>query len=80
MTDTEDDHREFMLAALRVASAKVKLMDLELTQVGIALKAKLIGPEMAVRWLHELGLMYLCEPMPGAVTRVAMQEVTAADT
>ena len=71
-------HREFMLAALRVASARCKLMDHEITAVGTALKTTLIEPEEAVRWLREMGLMFLIEPLPSAIDRAKLKEITDA--
>ena len=74
----DEPQKEFMLSALRVASARIKLMDNEILSVGVALRHDMIGPAMAVKWVHELGLMYLLEPMPGAVTAIAMAETTEA--
>ena len=68
----DDPHKEFMLSALRVASARVKLMDNEITSIGVALRHDLIGPEMAVKWCHDAGLMFLIEPLPGGVGAVAL--------
>lgn len=78
-----DDHpqKEFMLAALRVASSRVKLMDNEITSVGIALRHNMIGPEMAVKWMHDTGLMFLIEPLPPTIGQVSLMngETTDAD-
>jgi hypothetical protein len=71
----EDPHKEFMLAALRVASARCKLMDNEITSIGTALKHDLISPDMAVKWAHDMNVMFLVEPIPGAVGAIAMAEM-----
>jgi hypothetical protein len=54
---TDDDHREFLLAALRAASLRAKLMDAELNVIGLSLKAGMVTPEMAMQWIHDEGLM-----------------------
>ena len=68
----DNPHTEFMLAALRAASARCKLWDNEITAVGVALRHDMIGPEMAVKWINDLGLMFLIEPLPGVVGQVAL--------
>jgi hypothetical protein len=55
----DDAHREYLLAALRAASLRVKLMDADLTTVGVALKGDLIHPDMAMKWLKDLDLLFL---------------------
>jgi hypothetical protein len=80
VTDQADDpHREFILAALRVASARAKLMDNEIMSIGVALRGRLISPEMALKWANDMGLLYLMQPIPQAVEDVAMgKELLAA--
>jgi len=74
MTDDDDAHREFLLSALRAASLRVKVMDADLTSIGIALRANLIGPEVAVKWLHDADLMFLVGALPPAVGLLSKQE------
>ncbi len=71
----DDSHKEFLLAALRVASSRCKLWDNEIASIGIALRSDMIGPEMAVKWAHDMGLMWLIEPLPGVVGAVALANV-----
>ena len=71
----DDPHKEFMLSALRVASSRVRLMGNEIDAIGVALSNNMIGPEMAVKWAHDLGLMFLIEPLPGAIGGVALMNV-----
>ena len=72
MTDLPDDtHREFILAALRVASARAKLMDNEIMSIGVALRGNLISPKMAVMWASDMGLLYLMQPIPKEVEDAA---------
>jgi hypothetical protein len=64
-------HREFMLAALRTATIRARLMESELTEIGMMLKSKMIGPELAVQMLHDQGLMFLLGRMPDGVGDIA---------
>ena len=75
----DDPHKEFMLSALRVASSRVRLMGNEIDFIGVALSNNLIGPEMAVKWAHDLGLMFLIEPLPGTIGAVALSNVNGGD-
>lgn len=70
-----NEHKEFLLAALRSACLRAKLMEATLTAVGVALKNDLIEPDYAVKWVHDEGLMFLIEPMPGTVGAIALQNV-----
>jgi len=71
---SEDDHKEFLLSAMRSASLRVKLMENDLHTIGIALKADLIGTEMAVKWLHDSDLMFLVGVLPPEVGLLTKQE------
>ena len=53
---TQDDssRRQFVLAALRSACLRVKLIEKELEQIGTALKEELISPAMALEWAEEV--------------------------
>ena len=55
----DDQHREFLLAALRAARLRAQLMEAELTTIGVSLKAKMISPAVAMQWIHDEGLMPL---------------------
>jgi len=68
----EEAHREFLLSALRTASLRLRLMDNEITTVGIALRHEMIVPDIAVKWISDLGLMWLIEPLPPEVGAVAL--------
>ena len=74
---TEDDtHREFLLAALRTATIRCRLMEAELTECGIALKHGMVGPDMAMKWLHDQGLVYLLGIIPPEVGQVAKMNLS----
>ena len=52
---SECDHREFLLSALRGASMRAKLFDIDVTTIGIALRTGMISPEQAVKWIRDIG-------------------------
>jgi len=60
---SDEGRREFLLAALRAAVLKVKLMENELLAIGVSLKHGMIGPEGVMRWVNEEGLMFLLPQM-----------------
>ena len=55
----DEKYKEFLLAALRRGSLRAKLMDAELTAIGVALRSDFIGPDQARDWILEEGLMWL---------------------
>jgi hypothetical protein len=69
----EEQHKEFLLAALRAASARARAIPLDIDTIGIALKGDLIGADTAVAWIREANLMWLVGPIPERVGRVASQ-------
>lgn len=48
---------ELLLASIRTAVLRTKLDASELTTIGIALRAGMISPEIAVAWLADIGLV-----------------------
>ncbi len=67
---SEDAQKEFMLGALRVASLRAEMWKSELNRIGVALKADMITPELAVIWLKEMnGLDWLDATTIGIVTK-----------
>ena len=73
--DQADLHKEFLLAALRAASTRARLMEADLTTIGIALKGGLIGPDTAVRWIMEGGLLHMVGALPESTTKLTHKEV-----
>lgn len=67
----DGSHREFLLARLRQASLQAKLIEAELTAIGVALKGNIISPEGAVVWIREAGLWWMVLPMPTEVAALA---------
>jgi hypothetical protein len=49
-------YRDYLLAELRVLSARLRADLLEVDTIGVALKGGFISAEDAVMWLRELGL------------------------
>ena len=69
--DDEARHKEFLLAALRAASARARALALDIDTIGVALKGGLIGADTAVAWLHDANLLWLIGPIPAEVGRIA---------
>jgi hypothetical protein len=51
--------KAFLLAGLRAAVLKVKLMENELLAIGVSVKHGVINEEGAMQWLHSEGLLHL---------------------
>jgi hypothetical protein len=62
-------HRDFMLSALRTASLRAKMMEVEITTVGIALKGNLISVGESVQWLRDIGALEFVGIIPDVVTK-----------
>jgi hypothetical protein len=56
------NYREFMIASVRTARARVQLLQLELDEIGIALKLDAITPDIAAECLHDLGALGFVNP------------------
>jgi hypothetical protein len=69
-----DEHRDFLLAAIRAAFLRCRLTEAELTTVGTALRSDLITPDVAVRWLREAGLLHMLGPLPESTGRIDSAE------
>ena len=51
------DQLEFLLACLRAASLRARLIATELDSVGVALRHNLVSHDGAVEWLRDLNLL-----------------------
>ena len=69
--DIIEVHRDYLLALMRGASLRAKMIEAEISSIGIALKSNMIGPETAVRWLHESKLLDFVGPLPESTSRLA---------
>ena len=54
-----DDHKEFVLSALRVGSLRAKLIETEINSIGVALKGGLIDSYTAMQWVRDAGALEL---------------------
>jgi hypothetical protein len=50
-----DQHKDFMLAAVRSAKLRVQLLAAELDEIDVSLVHNIISPEGAVSWLYYIG-------------------------
>ena len=64
-------HKEFLLTALRAAALRARTMEADINTIGVALKGDLIGPDTAVRWIMEAGLLPIVGAIPEATTKIA---------
>ena len=53
-SEAVSNRQEFVLAALRSVSLRIRLIDNEIAAAGIALKGGLISPETALEWVEEV--------------------------
>lgn len=52
-----DNHTEYLLAAMRRASASLKSSALEIDEIGVALSRGMIDAGMATTWLQNIGAL-----------------------
>lgn len=67
-----DNQTEYLLAAMRRASASLKSSALEIEEIGVALSRGMIDANMATVWLQNIGAL-------GAVVPPVMSELIAVD-
>ena len=53
------DRREYLLAELRAAALRTRLLQADIDAVGLVLKAGLISPDQAIEHLSDCGLLHL---------------------
>jgi hypothetical protein len=66
---TEETHRDFMLSALRAASLRARMNAADLDSIGIALKARMLTADQAVKWLKDIGALEYVGMIPEAIMR-----------
>jgi hypothetical protein len=71
----EATHKEFLLAALRAASARARAMMLDIDSIGVALKGDLIVCETAVDWIRQANLLGMVGALPEEIGR-GVQDVS----
>ena len=70
--------RELVLHGLRAAVLKTRLIENELTAIGVSLKHGMINPEGVMQWLHEEGLMFLMPELFGGAGSTATSATSAS--
>ena len=66
---TEETHRDFMLSALRAASLRARMNAADLDSIGIALKARMVTADQAVKWLKDIGALDFVGMIPEEVLK-----------
>ena len=69
---------KYVLAQLRCARARIKLLINEIDTIGLALKSGAIGPDEAIYALHEAGTLNFLWPMPPPIR--SDEEITTTNT
>ena len=64
---SEESHKDFMLCALRAASLRAKMIEMDLNTVGVALKSDMVTPMEAVKWLRQIGALDFVGKIPAAI-------------
>jgi hypothetical protein len=54
LMQSQSNRTEFVLASLRRTSLRVKLIENEITAIGVAFKGGLISPVVALEWAEEV--------------------------
>jgi len=70
-TIQNSDQSEFLLACLRAASLRAKLIATELDSVGVALRHNFVSHDGAVEWLRDLDLLDHVLPLPSGICKAA---------
>ena len=74
----EKEYRQYVIAQLRLAHMRVRLLLNEIEVIGKALKAGLIEPDPAIQWLRDAnGLEYLL-PVEDELPSAALMSVPEA--
>ena len=64
---SEEDHRDFLLSALRAASLRAKMFEVEINSIGIALKSGMVTVPQALKWIKDIGALELVGLIPNAL-------------
>ena len=67
----DEAHREFLLSALRAASLRAKMYEIEINSIGIALKAEMVSVSDALIWIKDIGALELVGLIPNALAKSA---------
>jgi hypothetical protein len=61
---TPRDFREFLLAELKCAALRARLVTAEIDSIGCALRGNFITPDDAIAWLDESGALQFLSSSP----------------
>jgi hypothetical protein len=68
---SDESHKDFLLSTLRAASLRARLMEVELSSVGVALKGNLVTVAQAITWLKDIGALEFVGMIPDAIAKEA---------
>ena len=66
---SDEDHREFLLSALRAASLRARMYEIEIQSVGIALKGNMVSVTEALKWIKDIGAWELVGMIPDEIIK-----------
>ena len=76
----EDEHREFLLNALRAATLRARCLAADCETIGVALKGNMISADTAVAWIRDANLMWLVGAIPEEIGRIAKANPPTPET
>jgi hypothetical protein len=56
LPSSDNSFTSFVLAQIRVATARSRLMTCELDAIGVALSGGFVGADLAAAWLNDIGV------------------------
>ena len=62
---------EYLLAELRCAALRARLAACDIDAIGIALRAGMINPDIALEWLHDRNALSYLQPTKNAGAETA---------
>ena len=64
MPASDDEHKDFLLSALRAASLRARMYEIDINSIGIALKGDMVTVTEALRWIKDIGAWELVGKIP----------------
>ncbi len=74
---SDEDHREFLLSALRAASLRARMYEIEIQSVGIALKGNMVSVTEALKWIKDIGAWELVGMIPDEIIKAEDSPINA---
>ncbi len=72
---TEDAHREFLLSALRAASLRAKMFEVDVNSIGIALKSGMVTVPQALKWIRDIGALESMGTIPDEIANLEAKPI-----